>query len=44
MTTAVKRKALYAVIFAVAAAGAASGTFLVSRKPAASAPQAADRA
>jgi uncharacterized caspase-like protein/peptidoglycan/xylan/chitin deacetylase (PgdA/CDA1 family) len=36
----VKRKALYLVIFAVAAAGAASGTFLVSRKPAAPAPQA----
>jgi peptidoglycan/xylan/chitin deacetylase (PgdA/CDA1 family) len=37
----VKRKALYLVIFAVAAAGAASGTFLVSRKPAAPASQAA---
>jgi peptidoglycan/xylan/chitin deacetylase (PgdA/CDA1 family)/uncharacterized caspase-like protein len=30
----VKRKALYLVIFAVAAAGAASGTWLVNRKPA----------
>ena len=29
-----KRKALYLVIFAVAAAGAASGTWLVNRKPA----------
>jgi len=29
----VKRKALYLVIFAVAAAGAASGTWLVNRKP-----------
>ncbi|WP_371869751.1 polysaccharide deacetylase family protein [Telluria antibiotica] len=28
-----KRKALYLVIFAVAAAGAASGTYLVNRKP-----------
>jgi peptidoglycan/xylan/chitin deacetylase (PgdA/CDA1 family)/uncharacterized caspase-like protein len=28
-----KRKALYLVIFAVAAAGAATGTYLVSRKP-----------
>jgi len=37
----VKRKALYLVIFAVAAAGAATGTFIVSRKPGASAPQAA---
>ena len=36
-----KRKALYLVIFAVAAAGAATGTFIVSRKPGASAPQAA---
>jgi uncharacterized caspase-like protein/peptidoglycan/xylan/chitin deacetylase (PgdA/CDA1 family) len=36
----VKRKALYLVIFAVAAAGAASGTFLVSRKPTVPAPQA----
>jgi len=33
-TAAVKRKALYLVIFAVAAAGAASGTWLVNRKPA----------
>jgi uncharacterized caspase-like protein/peptidoglycan/xylan/chitin deacetylase (PgdA/CDA1 family) len=41
LTTAVKRKALYLVIFAVAAAGAASGTFLVSRKPGTPAPQAA---
>jgi uncharacterized caspase-like protein/peptidoglycan/xylan/chitin deacetylase (PgdA/CDA1 family) len=37
----VKRKALYLVIFAVAAAGAATGTFLVPPKPAAPAPQAA---
>lgn len=36
-----KRKALYLVIFAVAAAGAATGTFIVSRKPNAPAPQAA---
>jgi uncharacterized caspase-like protein/peptidoglycan/xylan/chitin deacetylase (PgdA/CDA1 family) len=36
----VKRKALYLVIFAVAAAGAASGTFLVSRKSSTPAPQA----
>ncbi|MGB9109369.1 MAG: polysaccharide deacetylase family protein [Telluria sp.] len=36
-----KRKALYLVIFAVAAAGAASGTYLVSRKPTTPAPQAA---
>jgi uncharacterized caspase-like protein/peptidoglycan/xylan/chitin deacetylase (PgdA/CDA1 family) len=35
----VKRKALYFVIFAVAAAGAASGTWLVNRKPAAQAQQ-----
>jgi uncharacterized caspase-like protein/peptidoglycan/xylan/chitin deacetylase (PgdA/CDA1 family) len=37
----VKRKALYLVIFAVAAAGAASGTWIVARKPAAPPPQAA---
>jgi uncharacterized caspase-like protein/peptidoglycan/xylan/chitin deacetylase (PgdA/CDA1 family) len=37
----VKRKALYLVIFAVAAAGAATGTFIVSRKPGLPAPQAA---
>jgi hypothetical protein len=30
----VKRKALYLVIFAIAAAGAASGTWLANRKPA----------
>jgi peptidoglycan/xylan/chitin deacetylase (PgdA/CDA1 family)/uncharacterized caspase-like protein len=36
----VKRKSLYLVIFAVAAAGAATGTFVVSRKPGAPAPQA----
>jgi len=35
----VKRKALYLVIFAVAAAGAASGTWLVNRKPAPQAQQ-----
>jgi uncharacterized caspase-like protein/peptidoglycan/xylan/chitin deacetylase (PgdA/CDA1 family) len=35
----VKRKSLYLVIFAVAAAGAGSGTWVVSRKPAAPAPQ-----
>lgn len=34
-----KRKALYLVIFAVAAAGAASGTYLVNRKPAPQAQQ-----
>ncbi len=34
----VKRKALYLVIFAVAAAGAGTGSWLVSRKPASSAP------
>ncbi|WP_312517341.1 polysaccharide deacetylase family protein [Massilia sp.] len=33
-----KRKALYLVIFAVAAAGAGTGSWLVSRKPASSAP------
>jgi peptidoglycan/xylan/chitin deacetylase (PgdA/CDA1 family)/uncharacterized caspase-like protein len=37
----VKRKVLYLVIFAVAAAGAASGTYLVARKPGTPAPQAA---
>jgi uncharacterized caspase-like protein/peptidoglycan/xylan/chitin deacetylase (PgdA/CDA1 family) len=37
----VKRKALYLVIFAVAAAGAATGTFIVSHKPNAFAPQSA---
>jgi uncharacterized caspase-like protein/peptidoglycan/xylan/chitin deacetylase (PgdA/CDA1 family) len=37
----VKRKALYLVIFAVAAAGAGSGTWIASRKPTPSAPQAA---
>jgi uncharacterized caspase-like protein/peptidoglycan/xylan/chitin deacetylase (PgdA/CDA1 family) len=37
----VKRKSLYLVIFAVAAAGAASGTYVVARKPAAPPPQAA---
>jgi uncharacterized caspase-like protein/peptidoglycan/xylan/chitin deacetylase (PgdA/CDA1 family) len=37
----VKRKSLYLVIFAVAAAGAGSGTWVVSRKPAAPPPQAA---
>jgi uncharacterized caspase-like protein/peptidoglycan/xylan/chitin deacetylase (PgdA/CDA1 family) len=40
----VKRKALYLVIFAVAAAGAASGTWVVSRKPAAPPAQAAGAA
>jgi peptidoglycan/xylan/chitin deacetylase (PgdA/CDA1 family)/uncharacterized caspase-like protein len=39
ITAAVKRKALYLVIFAVAAAGAASGTWLVNRKPAPQAQQ-----
>jgi len=34
----VKRKALYLVIFAVAAAGAASGSWLVNRKPAPTGP------
>jgi len=37
----VKRKALYLVIFAVAAAGAGSGTWIASRKSDAPAPQAA---
>jgi uncharacterized caspase-like protein/peptidoglycan/xylan/chitin deacetylase (PgdA/CDA1 family) len=37
----VKRKALYLVIFAVAAAGAGSGTWVASRKPAAPPSQAA---
>jgi uncharacterized caspase-like protein/peptidoglycan/xylan/chitin deacetylase (PgdA/CDA1 family) len=37
----VKRKALYLVIFAVAAAGAGSGTWIASRKPNTPAPQAA---
>jgi uncharacterized caspase-like protein/peptidoglycan/xylan/chitin deacetylase (PgdA/CDA1 family) len=37
----VKRKALYLVIFAVAATGAATGTYVVSRKPGAPSPQAA---
>jgi uncharacterized caspase-like protein/peptidoglycan/xylan/chitin deacetylase (PgdA/CDA1 family) len=37
----VKRKALYLVIFAVAAAGAGSGTWIASRKPDAPAPPAA---
>jgi uncharacterized caspase-like protein/peptidoglycan/xylan/chitin deacetylase (PgdA/CDA1 family) len=37
----VKRKALYLVIFAVAAAGAGSGTWIASRKPTPPAPQAA---
>jgi len=37
----VKRKALYLVIFAVAAAGAGSGTWIASRKSNAPAPQAA---
>lgn len=36
-----KRKALYLVIFAVAAAGAGSGTWIASRKPGTPAPQAA---